>query len=59
MISNQRFFFIGYEVVHLHFWRRYITWFGADAPKTCTNKAYDVILIIDFRHVHTCAAETQ
>ena len=22
------------EVVLLHFWRRYVTWFGADAPKT-------------------------
>ena len=27
-----------YEVVYLHFWKRYITWFGADAPKTCDNE---------------------
>ena len=27
-----------YEVVHLRFWRRYVSWFGADAPKTCDNE---------------------
>ena len=45
-----------YELVHLRFWMRYVTWFGADAPKTCDNEVLYVILIIDFRHVHTCAA---
>ena len=26
------------EVVHPHFWRRYVMWFGADAPKTCDSE---------------------
>ena len=34
-----------HEVVYLHFWRRYVTWFGADAPKTCDSEVYYVILI--------------
>ena len=27
-----------YEVVHLHFWRSYVTWFGADAQKLQVTK---------------------
>ena len=34
-----------YEVVRLYFWRRYVTWFGADALKTCDSEVYEVILV--------------
>ena len=26
-----------HKVVHLHFWRRYVTWYGADAPNLGTD----------------------
>ena len=32
-----------HEVVHPQFLRRYSTWFGADAPKTCDGEVYYVI----------------
>ena len=41
-----------HEVVQLQFWRRYVTWFGADAPKTCDS----VILTIAFRLVYASAS---
>ena len=40
-----------HEVVHLQFWRRYLTWFGADAPKTCDNEVHEVILVTYARAV--------
>ena len=33
-----------YEVVYRQFWRQYVTWFGADAPKTYESLLSDFTL---------------